>query len=88
MSEGKHLVGRRSVASLVLGTVNAPYGTNLKSEDLAAKIVDPTSAEQADVSAYAFFTDVEEGLQREFIAEMALDMAAVRLVAQQANTRL
>lgn len=65
-----------SVAAAVLSTVNAPYGTSLSASDLAAIISDQASAERCDPSAFAFFSEVDPGLQRAFIVEMELDFGA------------
>jgi hypothetical protein len=61
------------VTAKVLSTVNAPYGTMVSAEQLASKISDPASAEHFDPSAFSFFSEVHEGLQSAFIAEMAVD---------------
>jgi len=66
----------------VLSTVNAPYGTALSAEQLAAKILDPQSADNCDPSAFSFFSDVEEDLQHSFLSEMAIDLAAASAVAK------
>ncbi len=65
-----------SVATAVLSTVNAPYGTSLSAEDLAAIINDPSCADRFDPSAFAFFSEVDARLQRAFIVEMELDFGA------------
>lgn len=65
-----------SVAAAVLSTVNAPYGTALSAEDLAAIIAYPSCADRFDPSAFAFFSEVEARLQRAFIIEMELDFGA------------
>jgi hypothetical protein len=70
-----------SVALLVLSTVNAPYGTSLAAQELATLVSDPESASRGDASAFAFFSEVPEGLQRAFLDEMGLDNEQVGEVA-------
>jgi hypothetical protein len=70
-----------SVALLVLSTVNAPYGTSLAARELARLVADPASASRGDSSAFAFFSEVPEGLQRAFLDEMGLDHGQVGEVA-------
>lgn len=70
-----------SIAVKVLSTVNAPYGTNLAPEELAALISDPDSAATSNASAFAFFSEVSEDLQIAFLEEMELDCHAVGRVA-------
>ncbi|PLU22311.1 hypothetical protein BMJ29_08670, partial [Sinorhizobium medicae] len=55
------------VAVKVLSTGNAPYGTTLSAEQLAAKISDPASAVSFDPSAFSFFSEVDESLQISFL---------------------
>ena len=71
------------VALLVLSTVSAHYGKALSAEQLAAKIIDPDSAANADPSAFSFLLEVDEGLQRACIDEMKLDVFAASRVAQE-----
>jgi hypothetical protein len=61
------------VAVKVLSTVNAPYGTAFSAEQLATKISDPASADCFDQAAFAFFSEVAEGLQNSFLDEMHID---------------
>lgn len=70
-------------ATKVLTTVNASYVTNLSAQELAAKIADPKSAQKADASAFAFFSDVDPALQKAFIKDMGVDMIKVKIVASQ-----
>lgn len=70
-----------SASSKVLATVNAPYGVSLSAEQLAAKIIDPKSADEHDCSVFAFLSDVSPKLQHEFIEHMGLDKAQVSIVA-------
>ncbi|WP_457813780.1 hypothetical protein U8C43_07455 (plasmid) [Sinorhizobium meliloti] len=67
------------VAVKVLSTVNAPYGTTLSAEQLAAKISDPASAVSFDPSAFSFFSEVDKSLQISFLAEMHVDPTAASL---------
>jgi hypothetical protein len=71
-----------SVATAVLSTVNAPYGTSLSASDLAAIIGDPSCADRFDPSAFAFFSELDARLQRAFIVEMELDFGAALALAQ------
>lgn len=70
-----------SIASKILATVNAPYGASLSAEQLAAKLIDPKSADEYDCSVFAFLSDVSLKLQHEFIAQMGLNKAQVSIVA-------
>ncbi len=71
------------VATKVLSTVNAPYGADLSAHQLAAKISDPASVNANDASVFAFFSEVSEELQKQFIASMGIDEGPVRSVAAQ-----
>jgi hypothetical protein len=66
-----------NVSATVLSTVNAPYGTALTADELATILQDPASVERFDASAFAFFSEVSEYLQRAFITEMGLDATEV-----------
>lgn len=70
-----------NVASLVLATVNAPYGANLSAHQLAALIADPHSANHFNASVFSFFSEVSPALQQEFIDEMGADGEKVSVVA-------
>jgi ribose 5-phosphate isomerase len=70
-------------ATKVLTTVNASYVTNVTAHELAAKIVDPKSAQKADAAAFAFFSEVDPALQKAFIKDMGADMIKVKIVASQ-----
>jgi hypothetical protein len=70
----------------VLSKVNAAYGTSLSGKELASKISNLASVGIVDVQAFAFFSEVEEGLQREFLAVMGLDPVTVAQVAQAFST--
>ncbi len=71
------------VATKVLSTVNAPYGADLTAHQLAARIVDPASVTDNDASVFAFFSEVSEGLQKQFIASMRIDEFRARSIAAQ-----
>lgn len=71
-----------SVATAVLSTVNAPYGTSLSASDLAAIIRDPFCVDRFDPSAFAFFSEVDARLQRAFIIVMELDFGAALALAR------
>ena len=70
-----------NVASLVLATVNAPYGANLSAHQLAALIADPQSANHFNAPVFSFFSEVSQALQQEFINEMGADAEKVSMVA-------
>lgn len=72
----------KSVAAQVLSTVNAPYGTRLTAEQLAGLISDPSSVDRFDASAFAFFSEVDVRLQEAFLAEMKIDRAVAKAIAQ------
>lgn len=72
-----------NVATLVLTTVNAPYGAGLSAHQLAAMISDPASASDFNAPVFAFFSEVSPALQHEFIADMGLDDKEVSAVASQ-----
>ena len=71
------------VATSVLATVNAPYGANLSAQQLAAKIVDPDSLDAVDASVFAFFSEVDERLQHQFIELMGIDLKHYHWMADQ-----
>jgi len=73
---------KKPAASKVLTTVNAPYRGSVDAQQLADRISDPRSVEVADPFVFAFFSEVRPDLQRDFICEMNLDLAAVILVAR------
>ena len=68
-----------NVAVQVLATVNAPYGADLSARQLAAMIADPANVDSASV--FAFFSEVGVSVQKQFIAEMGVDMAKTNAVA-------
>lgn len=70
-------------ASLVLATVNAPYGANLSAHQLAAMIADPKSASEFNASVFSFFSEVSPALQLQFVEEMGVDTDKVCAVAGQ-----
>ena len=68
-------------ATLVIGTVNAPYGVLVTAEQLAAKLTSSKSVEERDPSVFAFLSEVSFKLQNEFIEEMNLNKNKVTLIA-------
>tara|TARA_R110000772_G_scaffold85923_2_gene180274 strand:+ start:2902 stop:3165 length:264 start_codon:yes stop_codon:yes gene_type:complete len=70
-----------NVASLVLATLNAPYGANLTTHQLAALIAEPQSAINFSAPVFSFFSEVSPALQQEFIDEMGADLEKVSVVA-------
>ncbi|ETI62717.1 MULTISPECIES: hypothetical protein [Sphingobium] len=70
-------------ASLVLATVNAPYGANLSAHQLAALITDPKSASDFNAPVFSFFSEVSPALQLQFVQEMGVDADKVCAVADQ-----
>ncbi|ATU19585.1 hypothetical protein [Klebsiella pneumoniae] len=70
------------IASKILGTVNAPYGANLSACQLAACISDIAAAQSAMGHVFSFFSEVAPELQNDFVAEMGLSAAKVRVVAE------
>lgn len=71
----------RRGAGTILTTVCAPYGKSISAAELAERISDPRSLEQYDASVFAFFSEICERLQREFIKEMGVDPRAAANVA-------
>ncbi len=69
-----------ALVAAVLTTVSAPYG-RLTAQDLASRIIDPASAERHDAATFAFFSEVPEEQQRQFIAVLCIDPDRVRAVA-------
>lgn len=72
-----------SVATQVLATVNAPYGTNLSVHQLAAMIADPKCATDFSAPVFAFFSEVSPALQKQFVKGMGVDEAKVSEVVSQ-----
>jgi hypothetical protein len=70
-------------ASLVLATVNAPYGANLSAHQLAALIANPKSASDFNAPVFSFFSEVTPALQLQFVEEMGVDAGKVGAVASQ-----
>lgn len=68
----------------VLATVNAPYGTNISANELAALIVELGNADTANALVFSFFSEVPLSDQRRFISIMNLDPEAVIRVAKRA----
>ncbi len=69
--------------SLVLATVNAPYGANLSAYQLAVLIADPKSASDFNAPVFSFFSEVSVDLQLQFVEEMGVDAGKVCAVAGQ-----
>ena len=69
------------VATQVLVTVNAPYGTDVSAHQLAAKIADPKSALECNAPVFAFFSEVSPEMQKEFIKTMGVDEEQASKVA-------
>ena len=70
------------VASLILGSVNAPYGTSLSACDLADIISEIDAARLAMGPAFSFFSEISPGLQVSFVEEMGLPKSKVQEVAR------
>ena len=70
-------------ASLVLATVNAPYGANLSARQLAALIADPKSASDFTAPVFSFFLEVSPDLQRQFVEVMGIDATKVQATARE-----
>ena len=69
-----------SVASKILGTVNAPYRSNLSAPELARAISEVD--QPAMGPAFSFFSEVPVELQLAFVAEMRLSNKKVQQVAK------
>lgn len=74
------------MASKILGTVNAPYGTNLSAHQLATCISSADAMKEALGPVFTFFTEVHPDLQKEFIEEMGVEEGA-RSVAMYLQTQ-
>lgn len=72
-----------SVATQVLTTVNAPYGTNVSAHELATLLIDPESATNFNALVFSIFSEVPSDIQREFLKEMGVSALAARTVADQ-----
>ena len=70
-----------NVVTMVMATVNAPYGAGLSAHQLAAMIVDPESASGFSAPVFSFFSEVSPAAQMEFIKAMGLGEAEVVNVA-------
>jgi hypothetical protein len=70
------------VESKVLGTVNAPYGASVDSHQLACAISSISGFDDLVGQSYSFFTEVSADLQHAFVAEMGVEVDAVRGVAK------
>ncbi|NRQ10138.1 hypothetical protein [Aliiroseovarius sp. xm-v-208] len=71
----------RRGAGTILTTVCAPCGESISAAELAQRISDRRSLEQYAACVFAFFSEVSERLQREFIKEMGVDPRAAANVA-------
>lgn len=65
-----------TVASKILGTVNAPYGANLSAHQLAVCISSLEAMKEAFGPVFSFFTEVKTDIQSDFIAEMGVEDGA------------
>jgi len=72
-----------SVATQVLTTVNAPYGTNVSAHELATLLIDPESATSFNAFVFSFFSEVPPDIQKEFLKEMGVSALAAKEVADQ-----
>lgn len=70
------------IASLVLGTVNAPYCANLSAHQLAKSISDIDAAKSAIGPVFSFFSEVPLDLQKSFVSEMEISPQKVHEVAK------
>ena len=68
--------------TLVLSTVNAPYGTHYDGRDLADLIGDPDAANRNAPAVFAFFSEVDPKLQIAFIKEYGLAEDHVKVLVQ------
>lgn len=73
----------KNVATLVMTTVNAPYGADLSAYQLAAMIADPKSASEFNAPVFAFFSEVPIAVQKQFLKGMGVDEAQASKVADQ-----
>lgn len=64
-----------------MATVNAPYGADLSAHQLAAMIVDPSSAAQFCAPVFAFFSELALVVQKQFIAAMGVSETEAAKVA-------
>lgn len=69
--------------SSVITTVTAACGSSITAEDLAVRIVDPSTALSGDPYALGFFSDVWLKQQIDFIQEMNVDLVSAILVARE-----
>lgn len=89
MSEGRVTVSRPISAprfrpsrteTLVLSTVNAPYGTHFDGLGLAALIGAPDAATRNDPAVFAFFSEVDVKLQIAFVKEYDIPEQHIKAV--------
>ncbi|PVH29013.1 hypothetical protein [Pararhodobacter oceanensis] len=69
-------------ASIVLATVNAPYGAQLSAGQLAACISGLEASKATLGPVFSFFSEVAPQLQKAFIEEMNLPYDKVQAVAK------
>ena len=71
--------------SLVLATVNAPYGAAVSAHQLAAMIVDSQSALDFNAPVFAFFSEVPLQVQKQFMWAMDVNEELASQVAEQVS---
>lgn len=69
--------------SSVISTVTTSNGGSITAEELAMRIVEPSSARDYDPYAFSFFSDVWLKQQLTFIEEMNVDLVSAILVARE-----
>ncbi|MBP2563395.1 hypothetical protein J2857_006194 [Neorhizobium galegae] len=67
----------------VITSVTTACGGSITAEELAVRIVDPTTAVSGDPYALGFFSDVWLKQQLDFIQEMQVDLVSAILVARE-----
>nr|WP_321457131.1 hypothetical protein [uncultured Cohaesibacter sp.] len=72
-----------STFDIIATTIDAPYGVGVTAPQLAEAITCMDAAKGLFVSVASFFAEVDVSLQQAFIAEMQLDLDAVKAVALQ-----
>lgn len=73
----------KNVAAQVMTMVNAPYGADLSTHQLAAMIADPKSANEFSALVFAFFSEVPVAVQKQFLKDMGVDETRVNKIADQ-----
>jgi hypothetical protein len=69
-------------ATLVLTTVNAPYGTHYNAKDLTDLIRQPNATAEPDPAVFAFFSEVDIKLQIAFLQEQSIDLDHASAIAR------